>query len=289
MKSVRGSREPLFMLPHTPEIHAHRGARSFFPENTIEAFLKAVELGADAIELDLCVSGDNRMVVSHDPYMQAGLCADPEGRPIEKQDEKRFRLYTMTYSEIVRFDCGLCTGEFPMQKRIRASKPLLADVFTAVEKYCDAVQKERSMIYNLEVKSWPEGGDVLHPSPFEYAALVTDAVNSSGISSRIRIQSFDGCLLDEVRKREPSLCLGLLTGRWQNPDKALQKSGSAPRYLNPHYSTVTTGLVSSLHEKGIGIVPWTVNSGETMRSLAVMGVDGIITDYPDRAIEVLHG
>ncbi len=277
------------MLPHAPEIHAHRGARSFFPENTIEAFLKAVELGADAIELDLCVSGDNRVVVSHDPYMQAGLCADPEGRPVEKQDEKRFRLYTMTYSEIVRFDCGLCTGEFPMQKRVRASKPLLADVFSAVEQYCGEARKERTMIYNLEVKSWPEGDGVLHPPPFEYAALVVDAANSSGISSRIRVQSFDGRLLEEVRNGEPSLCLGLLTGRWQDPEKALQKLGFIPRYLNAHFSTVAAELVSSLHEQGIGIVPWTVNSVETMRSLADMGVDGIITDHPERAIEVLHG
>ena len=277
------------MLQQFFEIHAHRGARSFFPENTIAAFLKAVELGVEAIELDLCVSGDNRVVVSHDPYMQAGLCTAPDGRVLTKGDEMRYLLYSMKYADIVRFNCGRPSAGFPGQQKIRAVKPTLEEVFRIVEQDAEKMRPEAAMIYNLEVKSRAEGDGVLHPPPYDYAELVTTVIGKSGLSSRVRVQSFDVRILRAVRKISPGLSLGLLIGKGQKPEPELNRLGFKPDYLNPFYSMVDRDLVEMLHERQIGIVPWTVNSPGTMNALAGMGVDGIITDYPERALEVRHG
>lgn len=277
------------MPQHFFEIHAHRGARSFFPENTVESFLKAVELGAEAIELDLCVSADNRVVVSHDPYMKAGLCALPDGRELAKSDEARYLLYSMKYAEIARFNCNLPSSEFPGQRKIRAVKPLLEEVFSMVERHAEKMQSENMVIYNLEVKSRAEGDGVMHPFPGDYAELVTRVIGESGLASRVRVQSFDARFLREARKNSPELNLGLLVNRGQDPETELSRLGFKPDYLNPFYSMVNRALVETLHERQIGIVPWTVNSPETMIALAGMGVDGIITDYPERALEVRRG
>lgn len=276
------------MVDHFLEIHAHRGARSFFPENTISAFLKAVELGVEAIELDLCISGDNLVVVSHDPYMQAGLCTAPDGRVLTKSDEKRYLLYAMKYADIVRFGCGQPSSEFPGQQKISAVKPLLADVFRLVERYSKELRKESGVIYNLEVKSRMDGDGVRHPAPCEYAALVVAVIEESGVASRTRVQSFDARIIEEVRKLSPSVALGLLVGMGQDPEIELGRLDFKPDYLNPYFPMVDGSLVKKLHDRGIGIVPWTVNSPETMKILAAMGVDGIITDCPERAVEVLH-
>ena len=271
------------------EIHAHRGARSFFPENTVPAFLKAIELGVDAIELDLCISKDNQVVVSHDPYMQAGLCALPDGKVLTKKEEAQYVLYTMKYPDIVRFDCGRASSEFPRQQTVYAAKPLLEDVFRSVERHCEKLRRQGGIIYNLEVKSWVKGDDVLHPAPCEYARLVSNVVETSGVSSRVRVQSFDARILKEVRKISPDLSLGLLVRKGKNPETELNRLGFKPDYLNPFYSMVDSKLVRMLHERGVRIIPWTVNAPEAMLALAEMGVEGIITDYPERALEVLHG
>lgn len=276
------------MLRQSLEIHAHRGARSFFPENTIDAFLKAVELGVDAIELDLCVSADNRVVVSHDPFMKSGMCTAPDGRILTRRDEVRYILYRMTYADIVRFDCGQAVPDFPRQQRIRAVKPLLEDVFQSVERYCERTCRQSGVIYNLEVKSKGGGDGILHPVPNEYAKLVTTVIKESALAARVRVQSFDVRILEEIRNIDPSLSLGLLVKRGDDPKKALQHLGFKPDYLNPFYSLVDRMLIKTLHDRQIGIVPWTVNTLEAMNDLARMGVDGIITDYPELAMEVRH-
>ena len=251
--------------------------------------MKAVELGVDAIELDLCISGDNRVVVSHDPYMQAGMCATPDGKVLTKSDEAKYLLFTMKYADIVRFDCGIPVAGFPGQQSVRAEKPLLEDVFCSVERYCEKMRRHSGMIYNLEVKSGEDGDGVMHPPPDEYAELVTAVIEKSGMVSRVRLQSFDTRILKEAKNISSSLSLGLLVGRGQNPETELKGLGFLPDYLNPYFSMVSPALVAMLHGQGIGIVPWTVNSPEAMKALAGMGVDGVITDYPDLAQEVLRG
>ena len=276
-------------MPMRFEIHAHRGARSFFPENTLPAFLKAVELGVDAIELDLCVSQDRKLVVSHDPFMAPGRCIDPAGFPVAAGDRDRYRLYGMTFADIVRFDCGLVSGDFPGQRRVRAHKPRLEEVFGAVEDRLSEMNRPKDVRYNLEVKSWARGDGVLHPEPEEYAGLVCASLERAGVAARALVQSFDTRILREVSRIAPDLALGLLVRGGGDVKAALDGLGFVPDYLNPRYSLVSPGLVASLHALGVRVVPWTVNDLSGMRELVGMGVDGIITDVPEVALDLRDG
>lgn len=271
------------------EIHAHRGARSFFPENTLPAFLKAVELGVDAIELDLCVSRDKKLVVSHDPFMTPGRCIDPSGFPVTAGDRDRYRLYSMASTDIVRFDCGSVSGDFPGQRRVRAHKPLLEEVLGAVEGRLSEMNRPKGIRYNLEVKSWARGDGVLHPEPEEYACLVCDLLERAGVALRAIVQSFDARILREVSRIAQDPALGLLVRGDGDVKAALDGLGFVPDYLNPRYSLVSRELVESLHALGVRVVPWTVNDFSEMRELVGMGVDGIITDVPEVALGLRDG
>ncbi|ASQ91396.1 hypothetical protein CHL67_11115 [Prosthecochloris sp. GSB1] len=266
------------------EIHAHRGARSFYPENTLQAFISAVELGADAIELDLCVSGDGRIVVSHDPCMSQGRCLDPSGRAVSKKEERRYLLYRMKYAEIARFDCGLVQPGFRGQQRIRASKPLLEDVFREVEQRLSGLARPGGIRYNLEVKSWSGQDGVLHPPPREYAGLLCGVLKTFGISSRCIVQSFDERLLGEVARIDTGVRLGMLVHGAAEVHKRLVRLGFVPAYVNPAFRAVDEALVAMLHGLDARVVPWTVNAPADMLALFGQGVDGIITDFPEIAL-----
>ncbi len=266
------------------EIQAHRGARACFPENTLQAFCHAASLGVRVLELDLVVSQDYKILVSHDPWLSAPLCSDPEGCPLSIEDRLHYIIYEMPYAEIARFDCGLPHPSFPEQRRIAAFKPLLAAVFREVDTFMALAGLRGRMIYNLEIKSWPNKDGIFHPSPEHYAALLLQNIERAGLSSRVRIQSFDQRVVQEARKQNPGLCYGLLIDEKTNAWQALHELGFLPAYLNPHISLVDRELTDSLHKKGIRMIPWTVNLPEEMLAMKEIGANGIITDYPERAI-----
>ncbi len=274
------------MDSHSVEIHAHRGGRDVFPENTIPAFLRAAELGVTAIELDLVISSDHRIVVSHDPWMNESLCYAPDGSELQESDRERFRLYTLTYDRIREFPCGRPDPAFPSQQGTDACKPLLSDVFDAVENRCASLGRPCAMVYNLEVKSWPDRIGLYHPSPDIYARALVDVVLVSGLQNRVRLQSFDVFMLDELSRIAPGLRLGLLVAPGGDVAASLAGLSCIPAYVNPFFGDVTSELVDLLHARHFRIVPWTVNEPDDMRELILMGVDGLITDYPERAIGI---
>ena len=267
------------------EIQAHRGARSFFPENTLQAFCNAADIGVRVVELDLVVSKDHEIVVSHDPWLSGPHCSDPHGNPLSPEERQR-RIYDMAYRDIAAYDCGLPHPSFPLQLRIAACKPLLSSVFTRVDAWMSSVGMKGRMIYNLEIKSWPEQDGIFHPAPDRYAALVVRFVDASGMSDRVRIQSFDYRVVREAWKLNPQLCYGLLIEDPRNMEQALQSLGFLPHYVNPHYSLVDHELAEYLHARSIRMIPWTVNSKEDMLAMRCIGADGIITDYPELAFSL---
>ncbi len=271
------------MYRHSIEIHAHRGGRDLFPENSMSAFLRSADLGVTAIELDLVISSDHRIVVSHDPWMNERLCLSPDGAELKESDRECFRLYGMTYEQIRSFDCGKADPDFPSQQAIAGCKPLLSDVFDAVETACASRGRPGSMVYNLEVKSWPERVGVYHPAPDLYARFLVDGILSSGVESRIRLQSFDVHLLDALNRLFPGLSLGLLVAPGGDVEKLLAQLSCVPEFVNPFFGDVTVKLVGELHARQFRTVPWTVNEADDMLKLISMGVDGLITDYPERA------
>ena len=278
------------------EIQAHRGARAFFPENTVQAFCHAAQLGVRVVELDLVVSSDHQVLVSHDPWIAAPLCADSQGDPLLAGDRSRI-IYDMSYADIAFFNCGLPHPSFPQQARIRACKPLLATVFREVDAFMADAGLEGAMLYNLEIKSWREKDGLLHPAPERYAALVVQLVEAAGFAARVRIQSFDVRVVREAWRLNPQLCYGLLVDRVENGVKkiaeqiqcSLEMLGFLPAYVNPHRSLVDRPLVEWLHEQKIMMIPWTVNALEEMLFMQQIGADGIITDHPERALALLSG
>ncbi|RXK87697.1 glycerophosphodiester phosphodiesterase [Chlorobaculum sp. 24CR] len=257
----------------TFEIQAHRGARAFYPENTLQAFCKAVDLGCCVIELDLNVSRDLRLVVAHDPRVLAG------GSSMRS-------LYAMSYDEVALLDCGDPSPDFPLQQRVSAVRPELREVFRAVEARLRRAGRPGGMIYNLEVKSWPKLDGVAHPPPEEYASLVIRQIAASGLERRVRIQSFDARILAEAKRLSPDLCYGLLVEDRAALDAFPECPGFVPEYVNPRLDLVDESLVSRLHSLGAKVLAWTVNRPEDMLRMKRFGVDGLITDHPEIALHL---
>ncbi|MEI6691453.1 MAG: glycerophosphodiester phosphodiesterase family protein [Chlorobium sp.] len=270
------------------EIQAHRGARSFFPENTLQAFFKAADLGVRVLELDLVVSKDMEVVVSHDPWLSAPLCSDPQGKPLNTEDWLRYNIYEMSYSDIELFDCGLPHPSFPFQQRIVACKPLLSKVFKTVDAYMVSKGMKGQMIYNLEIKSWPDKDGVYHPTPDCYAELVLRLVEAAGLLGCVRIQSFDYRVVQEAWRLNHHIPYGLLINERKNIERDLHSLGFIPLYVNPHFLIVDRELTEYFHGQDIVMIPWTVNRKEDMLAMNHIGADGIITDFPEIACSLFH-
>ena len=257
------------------EIQAHRGARAFYPENTLQAFCKAADLGCRVIELDLVPSKDHRIIVAHDPWALSS--------PDTETPSRRY-LYSMDYDEIARLDCGAVSPDFPFQTRIRAVRPTLSEVFRTVEEHLCRIGRQSEMVYNLEVKSWPERDGQAHPDPAAYAALVIRDIAASGIEGRVRLQSFDDRILTEAKNVLPGLCYGLLVEDPIVLDSFPARPGFIPDYVSPQLDLVDESLISRLHGFGTKVVVWTVNSPEEMVRMKRLGADGVITDHPEIAL-----
>lgn len=267
------------------DIQGHRGARGYLPENTIPSFLLALESGVTTLEMDVVVSLDKKLIVSHEPWMSAEICSNPDGTPVSDTEQMSLNLYKMNYDEIARFDCGKRGNpRFPQQKPMPATKPLLSSVVTAVEAFIQGNQLD-SVFYNIETKSEPEGDTIYHPAPAEFAKLLYDELKKLGIEKRTTVQSFDVRTLKEMRKLDGTITLALLVAEGNFSDH-LAALGFTPEIYSPNYKLVTNGLVQEAHEKNIRVIPWTVNDPLEMKKLIEFGVDGIITDYPDIGVKI---
>lgn len=260
----------------------HRGARGLMPENTIPSMIKAVEVGANILELDVHISRDGQVVVAHDPYMNRSFTLLPSGEEIPQEDAKKYILHQLDYADIRRFDVGSkYHSGFPEQKKVPAYIPLLGELIDSVEQYT-ASKKLPPVIYNIEVKADPQFDGVYQPVPEELIKRVMDVVTSKNIGNRFYVQSFDVRQIQEVHQRYPQVVIGFLTGDAKASfEENLTKIGFKPHIYSPHYKIATPALVQKCHEQNIKFVPWTVNTLDEMRELKEMGVDGIITDYPN--------
>ena len=272
--------------PRPFSIEGHRGARGWLPENTIPSFVKAIEQGADTIELDLVVSRDGKLVVSHEPWFSSAISLDKNGKPIAPEKEKDYNIFRMDYSEVKKFDVGsIGNKDFPQQAKMKAHKPLLKDVFKAVDAYTRK-NKLAPVRYNIEIKSSPAGDGTFQPVPSVFAKMVYDEVLAHRLQGRVKVQSFDVRPLQELRKLPTRLPIALLVGNKDGIEKNLERLGFKPDTYSPHYSLVDAALVTYCREQGIRIVPWTVNEISDLERMKTFLLDGIITDYPDRAVKV---
>lgn len=273
------------------DLQGHRGCRGLMPENTIPAFLKALDLGVNTLEMDVVISQDGQVVVSHEPYFNAEFSIKPDGIPVTKAEQKSLVLYKMPYDEIKRYDVGSNGNpRFPEQQKQKVHKPLLSDILAAAEAY-RGEKNLPTFAYNIELKSEESEYDQSQPRPAEFCKLVNAVLIKSNVpADRIIIQSFDFGMLQEWNRQIETkellpVRLAALVENIRGVDHNLKKLGFKPAIYSPSYQLIGRESVEKLHQLGINVVPWTVNNVADMRKMLDLGVDGLITDYPNRVEE----
>lgn len=268
------------------DVQAHRGGRGIMPENSIQAMLHAVDLGVKTLELDCVISKDNQVVVSHDTYMSADFMLKPDGSPISKDEEKGLRIYAMPYDSIKRYDGGTkAHPQFPDQKKIKTYKPLLTELIDSVEHYIKA-NKLKPVYYNLEIKSAPAGDGTEHPAPNVFVKLVMAVLDKKRLTQRVTIQSFDVRPLQKLHQNFPKQRLSYLIANKESFTDNITKLGFTPQVISPYYTLVDSSFVGEAHQSKVQVLPWTVNDEAAMKKMAELGVDGIISDYPDKLVSL---
>lgn len=266
------------------DLQGHRGARGLYPENSIMGFVMATDMGVKTLELDVVISKDKKVVVSHEPWISHEICKKKTGEAISEEEEMNYNMYQMTYEEIRKFDCGSKEHpRFPEQIKAITYKPLLRHVVEVVETFTTAhyLQPVR---YNIETKSLPEGDNIFHPEPDEFCKILHDELKRLNILDRVTIQSFDVRTLQAFRRNFPAIKLVLLVENKNGFEDNIKSLGFNPHVYSPNYHLVDEELVEKCHSNNIKLIPWTVNTEDDMQKLVEMGVDGLITDYPDVAL-----
>lgn len=283
---------------HAFDLQGHRGARGLAPENTMAAFERALSIGVTTLELDVGLSAEGVPMVSHDPYLAPDMARDASGAWIGSPTPL---IRKLSVAELQAFDLGRAregsptARNFPLQKAHDGERmPKLADLFERV-KSLGADQAR----FNIETKLDPaKPDDTATPEEFVTALLAT--INQAGMADRVTIQSFDWRTLKLVQQHAPKIGTAYLTMKTRNTDTAADPAWTAGMRLadhssvahmvkaagggtwSPNFQTLSETSVKSAQSLGLKVVPWTVNEPGDMQRLIRWGVDGIITDYPDR-------
>ncbi len=297
------------MSEATTQIHGHRGARGLRPENTVPAFECAIALGVDALELDIVLTRDGVPVVHHDHALDPQRTRDPSGNWLTSPGP---RIDTLDLAALREFDVGRAAPGGEIARRFPEQRPCDgARIPTLEEVLCLGKRPEtRGVCFQIEIKSSPLAPDDTTP-PDALARAVVAAVHAHDMVHRAAVLSFDWRVLFEVRKLAPDLAVVCLSAERPWFDNILRRAprrspwtagldigalrGSLPRMVKaaggevwgPYYRDVTDEALAEARAHGLKVVVWTVNDVDEMRRLARLGVDGITTDYPDRAGKAL--
>jgi glycerophosphoryl diester phosphodiesterase len=291
------------------DLQGHRGSRGLAPENTLAAFAEALSIGVTTLEMDLGVSADGVVVVAHDPHLHPDLTRWPDGAWLEAPGPL---LHDLPLAELQRFDLGRVrpgsryAQRFPEQQAADGARlPTLAEVIALTRRAGNEVVR-----FNLETKLSPHAPE-LTPAPEAFAEAVVAVVEAEGIGARTTIQSFDWRSLRAVLALAPDIATACLTVEeaWEDNVRRGQAGpspwtagldvddfgGEVPALVDaagctvwsPYFEDLTPEALARARELGLEVVVWTVNQPDEMAALIEMGVDGIITDYPDRLRAVM--
>ena len=265
------------------DTQGHRGCRGLMPENTIPAMLKALDLGATTLEMDIAITKDKEVLISHDPFFSHDITTKPDGIFIDEKDEKNYNIYRMTYAETQQYDVGMKPNpRFPRQEKMQVHKPLLSDLLDSVQQYM--IKSKRAFPYfNIETKTQPVTDTIFHPAPAEFVELLMAVIKNKGVEEYVIIQSFDFRTLRYLHKQYPSIRTAMLieSSDKRSLDEQVKDLGFTPTIYSPEYKLVNDELIKKCHQQKIKIIPWTVNDKTKIEELKKAGVDGIISDYPD--------
>lgn len=288
---------------HGLDLQGHRGARGLLPENTLPAFAKALTIGVTTLELDTAVTRDGVVVVSHDATLNPDLTRGPDGQWLARSD---IAIHTLTWDELQQHDVGRIrprsahARRFAQQQAIDGTRiPRLADVFALARR-----AGNEQIRFNIETKISPEHPQRTLP-PAEFARALIEIIRREKLESRVSIQSFDWRTLQVVQQEAPQIATVYLSAQqsWQDNIRASDTAspwtaglhvsryaGSVPRMVkaaggsvwSPYYGEVTPNAVWEAQQAGLKVVVWTVNAPRDIVRMLDFGVDGIISDYPDR-------
>jgi len=267
------------------DTEAHRGGRGLRPENTIPAMLNAVDIGITTLEMDTHITADGKVVVAHDDTFNPLFALAPGGAEIPKADARKYALYQMSYADIAKFDVGSKPyDKFPQQQKMKVHVPLLADLIDSVQAHLKATGKPQ-VFYNIETKSSADQDGVYNPDPETFVKLLMDVIAQKKIMPYVVIQSFDLRTIQVLHKKYPQVRTSFLVENKEPFATNLASLGFTPYIYSPNSKLVTAGLVKQCHDQGIKIIPWTVNTKEEIAALKALGVDGIISDYPNLLVQ----
>jgi glycerophosphoryl diester phosphodiesterase len=254
------------------QVHGHRGARAMRPENTLPAFEYAIAQGVDALELDMAVTRDNVIVVSHDPILHPPVCSGPRDRAV---------IHELTLAEVKQWDCGAKQNPgFEKQQTVPGTRmPTLDEVFDLAPK--------GTFLFNIETKSFPDHPE-LTPPPAEFVRLVLRIIRKHHLEQRVILQSFDFRTLHAMKEQAPEIALSALYEGSPKDFVAIGKESGAGT-ISPAFALVTPEQVQAAHAAGLKVLPWTANRPADWARLVDAGVDGIISDDPAALIAWLRG
>lgn len=296
--SIAGSSQPQPKEPQGFDLQSHRGGRGEYTEQSRKAFEESVKMGVSTLELDIVMAEDGTPVVWHDPVIQDDKCTDT--KPATENDPEfpyvGKLIHELNWKQLQTLNCNKVLKDFPDAKAEEENKLLqLQDVF-------DIAAADPQMRFNIETKIEAEEPEK-SAEPQEFVDAILPVVRANKATSRTTIQSFDWRSLPLVRKAQPDISLALLYSaktwasgsKWTGDvdydkvggdvNKAATQLGA--EFLSPHYKLVTPESVASAHEAGLQVLPWTVNEKPDMQAMIDAKVDGLITDYPTRGMEVL--
>ncbi len=270
-------------------IHGHRGCRGWWPENTIKSFQEALCFGATAIELDIVLTKNGDVLVSHDPYMHHTICSKPDFSTISEVEELSLNIFEMTTEEAQQYCVGIVPhSKFPEQHLYRTSKPLLKDAITQTILFAHSNLKlKKPTLWNIEIKSKQEWDNIFHPEPAQYVESFLKHFNAVPIKDCSVIQSFDARILEELHNQDPSLRLVYLSdSKAMSVIEKLSELSFVPFGFSPNYLLLNDDTIHTCTDRNIELMVWTVNEVEDLKRMLDIGIRHIITDYPDRIIEL---
>ena len=275
--------KPTGMNKTVIDYQAHRGGRGLMPENTIAAMLSVMDNKKVAtLEMDLAITKDKQVVVSHDPILNPLITTQPDGTYIKADEINKNIIYQMNYADLEKFDVGVKPHPgFKGLKKLAASIPTLASLIDSVE--LKGASIGRKMNYNIEIKSVDGKDGIEHPNPNEFVEWVVATLKKKNMLKRTSIQSFDLRPLRVLHEKYPTIKTSYLVfgSECADAEKEIALLGFTPTIYSPEYKYVNKAMIDYCHQKNIQVIPWTVNTKEEMNALIALKVDGIITDYPN--------
>ena len=261
-------------------LQGHRGARGTAPENTLPGFAAALAVGVATLELDAGVTRDGVVVIHHDRRLNPDIARGPDGRWIEAPGPL---LRELDFKALRRYDVGRLrpgseyAARFPEQAPADGARiPRLAELFALVRK-----AGNDEVRFNIETKISPAApAETLPPEAFARALI--GEIRKAGVAARATVQSFDWRTLHAVERAAPEIATVYLTGRRQGGSQPQAVHAAGGTVWSPHYEELDTAALIEARALGLKVVPWTVNEPGFIERFLDLGVDGIITDYPER-------